>query len=101
TGTGTLAVTGGGTLSLTGTNSYAGGTSITGGSTVAVTADANLGAASAVVLLGDAASAGTLRFVTGGLFTSTRGFVLGNLGSARDTQGTASVTLSGPIVGAG
>lgn len=51
TGSGMLTKAGTGTLLLTGTNSHGGGTSVIGG-TLAITSDANLGAASAQLLIG-------------------------------------------------
>jgi len=89
-GSGTLTQLGGGTLILTGTNSYAGGTTI-GLSTVRVSSDANLGdVAGALSLQGSTLQAGAS-------FTSARTILLGGANSNHiDTQGF-DVTLTGAI----
>jgi fibronectin-binding autotransporter adhesin len=91
-GTGGLQKTDLGTLVLSGTNTYTGGTSVTGG-TLQVASDANLGDASGGLTL----DGGTLRNT--GAFTSARAVTLGTNGGTFDTQ--ANLTLSGTIGGAG
>ncbi|GAB2789646.1 autotransporter outer membrane beta-barrel domain-containing protein [Dyella kyungheensis] len=91
-GAGELTKMGPGTLTLSATNTYAGGTAINGGA-IKVSSDANLGNA-----------AGALSFDGGALnntaaFTSARGVTLGNGGGTFDT--TADLTLAGTIGGAG
>jgi len=89
-GSGTLTQLGGGTLVLTGGNSYSGGTTI-GSSILQISSDANLGdVAGALSLQG-----GTLR--AGASFTSNRTILLGGGSSNRiDTQGF-DVTLNGAV----
>lgn len=88
-----LAKVGGGTVVLTGLNTYSGGTSITGG-TLSVSADANLGAASGGLTIGG----GTLATKTS--FTSQRAVKL--TGAAGIDVGFATtLTLAGTISGAG
>lgn len=93
TGSGRLDMVGSGTLTLTGTNSHTGGVRIEGG-TVAVGGDANLGAAAAPVTL----AGGTLRLTASA--TLARTVALQSGGGAIDTNGQ-SVTLTGPVTGAG
>ena len=92
-GTGALNKLGSGLLTLTGANSYAGGTLVDSG-TVQISSDANLGdAAGALSLQG-----GTLQ--AGASFTSARTILLGSSDSnSIDTQGF-DITLAG-IVGDG
>lgn len=92
-GTGGVFKTDLGTLILTGTNSYTGGTSVNGG-VLQVTGDTNLGAATGGVTL----DGGTLRLA--GALTSARGFTIGAGGGTLDTQANA-VTLSGTLGGSG
>jgi autotransporter-associated beta strand protein len=80
-------------MTLSGINTYQGGTTINGG-TLAVAADANLGAAAGVLALGG----GTLQFLTG--FTTNRAVTLNAGGGAFDTNGN-NATLAGAIGGIG
>lgn len=116
----TVSVTGGGSLELDGLNSYTGGTSITGNSLVRVSSDANLGAATGGITLGDGSSSGYLQVggTTGGTaaqngatsFTSNRNITInaggGQLNSALvqpTTAGapTSTATFTGQISGSG
>lgn len=89
---GTLVKRGAGTLTLTGANSYAGGTAVDAG-TLRVSTDSNLGALGA----GLSFDGGTLQYVAG--FASNRSITL-NAGGTIDTDGN-SATLAGPLGGAG
>jgi fibronectin-binding autotransporter adhesin len=93
TGPGGLVKTDLGTLTLTGANSYTGGTFVNGG-TLAISSDANLGAASG----GLSFDGGTLRALAS--LSSARLVTLNSGGGRLDSNGF-DVTLSGPIGGAG
>ncbi|UXN58384.1 autotransporter-associated beta strand repeat-containing protein [Phyllobacterium zundukense] len=93
-GAGALTKTGASALVLDGANSYAGGTFINGG-TVAVSADANLGAAAGGVTIDGA----TLRSMAS--FTSMRSATLGAAGGTVETDSGATLTWSGLVGGAG
>lgn len=99
-GSGTVEVTGGGTLTLTNaTNSYSGGTVVKDGSKLSVAANGALGAASGSLTLGDAVSNGTL--ITTGTFTMSRAVAVGAGGAIFDTATGTTLTASGAISGAG
>ena len=99
-GGGQLTITGGGTVELTGDNSYSGGTAIVGNSQVVVATDAVLGPGGGLTL-GDASSRGTLSVTTGQTLATARAITLGAGGGVLDAQGTADVTASGTISGSG
>jgi fibronectin-binding autotransporter adhesin len=93
TGTGGLTKVGAGVFTLSGTNTYSGGTTVNAG-TLSVSSDGNLGATSG----GLALNGGTLRYGAG--FTSARTVTLGGGGGTIDTNGF-DATLTGIISGAG
>jgi fibronectin-binding autotransporter adhesin len=98
---GTLQVTGGGVLALTGVNTYSIGTIIRGGSTVRVSSDGALGGPAGTLTLGDATTTGALSIAAGSNFTSARDVYLGAGGGILDAQAGASATLNGVISGSG
>ena len=84
---------GAGTLTLSGGNSYVGGTTINAG-TLAVAADNNLGNGSGALAFGG----GTLQYLAG--FTSNRAVTLNAGGGSFDTNGN-NATLGGTLSGVG
>ena len=91
-GSGVLQHNGTGTLTLSGLNSYGGGTFLDAG-TLAVSSDANLGAANGGLTF----NGGTLQLLAG--FTSNRDVTL-NVGGIVDTNGN-NATWAGAVAGAG
>ncbi|MCH8686648.1 autotransporter outer membrane beta-barrel domain-containing protein [Sphingosinicellaceae bacterium A1X5R2] len=94
TGTAQLVKADLGTLVLTGTNSYTGGTAINGG-TLQVASDANLGAAPGALTF----DGGTLATTT--TFTSGRAVTLEDGGGRFTPQTGTTLTLTGTVGGAG
>jgi autotransporter-associated beta strand protein len=93
-GTGAVVVGGAnGTLTLTGNNSYSGGTTISSFAKLAVSSDANLGAASGGLNFQN----GTLRFLSS--FETSRAVTIG-IGAVVDV-GRSTDTMSGVISGPG
>lgn len=99
-GTGRLTVGGTGLLTPTGTNTYTGGTTISGGATVIISADAQLGATSGGVQLGDATGNGTLELTSAAAVTSALSLTLGAGGGVLDVT-SAAWTIANPISGSG
>src|SRR5262249_49391296 len=93
-GTGQVQQTGAGRTLLTATNTYTGGTATNPGA-LQVSADSNLGAATAAL----AFNGGTL--ITTGSFTSSRSTTLGAGGGTFDVVPGITLTMSGAISGAG
>ena len=78
---------GGGTLTLSSTNTYSGGTTVSGG-TLQVSSDANLGTASSSFTAGNITlNGGTLQFGANFDLSNNRGITLGASGGTIDTQG--------------
>jgi fibronectin-binding autotransporter adhesin len=95
TGSGVLGKTGAGTLVLSGANGHTGGTHV-GAGTLLVSSDANLGAATAPLVL----DGGTLRFGASFDPSAARPIALGSLGGTIDTGSNTSTFVQG-IGGAG
>ncbi|MDW6022703.1 autotransporter domain-containing protein [Mesorhizobium sp. BAC0120] len=93
TGAGDLIKRGAGTLTLSGTNTYIGGTTIDAG-TLQVSADNNLGAASGGLVFNDATLAAT------GSFDTSRSVTLAATGGF-DVAANVTLGLTGAITGAG
>jgi fibronectin-binding autotransporter adhesin len=94
TGASQLVKTDLGTLVLSGTNSYSGGTAVNGG-TLQVSADANLGDAAGGLSL----DTGTLHATAS--FASARGVSIGAGGGTLDTDNLTTLTLTGTVGGVG
>jgi fibronectin-binding autotransporter adhesin len=116
-GTGTLRLIGRG-VTLTGANSYSGGTiigsdiamvggiSTTTGGTATIDSDLRLGAVPGSVdptnvRLGTDTAAGFLTVTANTVFPATRGFRVGGGGGTLSVNSTATVTLAGPLSGTG
>lgn len=104
-GTGSVTQSGSNTLTLTGANSYSGTTTVSSGvlSVSDITAPtngaqstrvSNIGDSATAVVLGGAATTGTLSY-TGAADTYTRGFTVNAGGGALSNVGTGALTLSG------
>ena len=94
TGAGSVTKNGVGTAVLSGANTYTGGTTVNAG-TLAVSADANLGATSGALTL----NGGTLNNTAS--YTTTRTATLGTNGGTFDTNIGTTLTLNGIISGTG
>ena len=93
-GTGVLVKNGTGDLSVTGTNTYTGGTTINDG-TVIVNSASSLGATSGTLTI----NGGTLEVATG--YTSARNVSLGNTASTIQVNSSQTYTASGVVSGTG
>ncbi|MHC2433787.1 Ig-like domain-containing protein [Bradyrhizobium sp. USDA 4451] len=98
--TGKLQISGGGTLTLTGANSYVGGTQIDAGNTLSITADNNIGGSAGALIL----NGGTLTTTGGYSFThdiqvtangGTFDISSGTIADAGAISGSGTFTLSG------
>ncbi|RVU19818.1 beta strand repeat-containing protein [Methylobacterium oryzihabitans] len=89
-----VAKVGAGTLTLTGANTYSGGTAFNGGTLLAAS-DASLGAATGALSFGG----GTL--ATGATFTTGRTLTLGAAGGTLAPEAGGSLTLTGIVAGSG
>jgi autotransporter-associated beta strand protein len=92
TGTAGLSKSGAGTLVLTGSNSYSGGTTINDG-TLRVVADSNLGASGGGITF----NGGTLNPITG--LSTSRAVTISSSGGSVDNGSGITTTLTGAIAG--
>ncbi|MBN8975866.1 MAG: autotransporter-associated beta strand repeat-containing protein [Rhizobiales bacterium] len=93
TGTGSVAKTGSAMVTLSGANTYTGGTAINAG-ILSISSDANLGAASGALTF----NGGTLQ-KTGGVLSTARNVVLNSGGGTFDFQNL--ITITGNLTGTG
>ncbi len=100
-GSGVLIVGGGGTVALTGINTYSGGTYVIGGSTLQIADDTGLGSTGGGVNIGDATTAGTLSWTNAAAATSSHYFSIGAAGGTILTNSAGSVTIGGGDLGSG
>jgi fibronectin-binding autotransporter adhesin len=112
-GTGAFIKTSSGTLALSGNNTLIGGITSFGGGAVEISADANLGAvpvttASNAITLAGATTSGRLRVTESFTMAPTRGITLNvggttatPLGGTIDVVADKTLTVGGPISGAG
>ncbi|CAI1110713.1 autotransporter outer membrane beta-barrel domain-containing protein [Serratia quinivorans] len=99
-GSGRRDIKGGGTIVLGGVNSYTGNTTVSGNSTLQVSTDANLGASTGTLSLGDTSTRGTLA-ITGNLFNSTRSVTLGQGGATINVASGGQAIMGGVLGGSG
>ncbi|MDA8481057.1 autotransporter-associated beta strand repeat-containing protein [Citrobacter sp. Awk 4] len=96
-GTGTVNQTAGNWLTLSGTNTYSGGTFIGGNGGIIVNNDSNLGAALGGVTFNN----GVGYFQAAPTFTTARTFTLNSGTTGYFSSSSGNLTLTSPIVGAG
>ena len=96
---GALVKAGVGILTLTGSNTYAGGTTINAG-TLAINSDNALGNGGSVTFATDAGN-DTTTLLANGTVTSTRNFILSNVPGAIFNPNGNTITLNGPGVVSG
>ncbi|CAI1196705.1 Outer membrane protein IcsA autotransporter precursor [Serratia quinivorans] len=99
-GSGRRDIKGGGTIVLGGVNTYTGNTTVSGNSTLQVSTDANLGASTGTLSLGDASTRGTLA-ITGSLFNTTRSVTLGQGGATVNVASGGQAIMGGALGGSG
>jgi autotransporter-associated beta strand protein len=100
-GTGSLAKSGAGNMTLSGTNTYGGVTTISGG-IVSINADSNLGAAPGSASANELTlNGGTLQTTATMTLNSNRGIALGASGGTLDVNPTTTLTYGGIIAGSG